>query len=113
MAFLEKNFRRFVNWFKKGRNVALEVEYRTKDPKITKDGVTIVKNLRHEDSRIEMGVALMRELAHNTNEYCGDGTTTSTILANSIYSKGLKVIEAGFNPIQVKRGMEIAKNEII
>ena len=55
----------------------------------------------------------MRELAHNTNEYCGDGTTTATILAHSIYSKGLKIIEAGYNPVEVKRGMEIAKGEII
>lgn len=55
----------------------------------------------------------MRELAHNTNEYCGDGTTTATILAHSIYSKGLKIIEAGYNPVEVKRGMEIAKDEII
>lgn len=91
----------------------MELEYRTSDPKITKDGVTIIKNLRHSDSKIEMGIALMRELAHTTNEYCGDGTTTSAVLANSIFSRGLKVVESGYNPMEVKKGIELAKKEVV
>ena len=60
-----------------------------------------------------MGVALMRQVAHNANQFCGDGTTTATILTHSIYKNGLKLIEAGYNPISVKRGIDKAKQEIL
>lgn len=55
----------------------------------------------------------MREASHTTNEYCGDGTTTVSILANSILEKGMKMLDAGYNPIDIKRGMELARDEII
>lgn len=90
----------------------MEVEYKAQ-PKITKDGVTIIKNIREPDQKKEVGVSLMRQASHNTNEYCGDGTTTVSILANAILEKGLKMIEAGYNPIEVKRGIEVARDEII
>ena len=80
---------------------------------MTKDGVTVVKNIRVKDPKLELGVALMRQVAHNANEFCGDGTTTATVLAHGIMEKGLKAIEAGYNPIDLKRGIDLAKREIV
>ena len=91
--------------------MAIEVEGRM--PKITKDGVTIVKNISREDALEEMGCAMLRKAAHNTNVYCGDGTTTSTVIAASIFHKGQRLIAAGGNPIRIKKGMEMARDHVL
>ena len=82
-------------------------------PKITKDGVTVVKNIRVLSQTQEIGVALMREIADTTNRYCGDGTTTSTVIAHYTFKEGLKLVSAGYNPIIMKRGLEKARKEIL
>lgn len=82
-------------------------------PKITKDGVTIVKNIARADALEELGCAMLRKAAHNTNVYCGDGTTTSTILAASIFHKGQRLVAAGGNPIRIKKGLEAARDYVL
>ena len=91
--------------------MALEVEQKL--PKITKDGVTIVKSIMRRDALEEVCCAILRQSAHNTNEYCGDGTTTSTILACSLFKKGQRLLAAGGNPIRIKKGIEMARDHLI
>ena len=91
--------------------MAIEVE--DKLPKITKDGVTIVKNISRNDALEEICCSILRQSAHNTNEYCGDGTTTSTIIACSIFKKGQKLLVTGGNPIRIKKGIELARDHVI
>ncbi len=87
-----------------GRNVVLEKSFGS--PTVTKDGVTVAKEIELEDSYENMGAQMVKEVASKTSDVAGDGTTTATILAESIFDEGLKNITAGANPMQVKRGIE-------
>ena len=90
----------------KGRNVILSRSYGA--PHITKDGVTVAKEIELENEFENMGAQLVREVASKTNEDAGDGTTTATVLAQSIINVGLKNITSGANPMEVKRGIDKA-----
>ena len=95
----------------RGRNVLIQKAYGA--PHITKDGVSVAREIELEDSLENMGVQLVKEVAANTADEAGDGTTTATVLAHSIFKEGLRNITAGANPIEVKRGMDKASKEII
>jgi len=94
-----------------GRNVVLEKSFGS--PVVTKDGVTVAKEIELEDSYENMGAQMVKEVASKTSSVAGDGTTTATILAESIFEEGLKNITAGANPMQVKRGIEKAVEAIV
>ncbi len=94
-----------------GRNVVLEKSYGS--PTVTKDGVTVAKEIELEDACENMGAQMVREVASKTSSVAGDGTTTATILAESIFREGLKNITAGANPMQVKRGIDKAVDAIV
>jgi len=94
-----------------GRNVILEKSFGS--PTVTKDGVTVAKEIELEDSYENMGAQMVKEVASKTSTVAGDGTTTATILAESIFDEGLKNITAGANPMQVKRGIDKAINAIV
>src|SRR3989475_5085269 len=87
----------------KGRNVVLEKKWGS--PTITKDGVTVAKEIELEDPYENMGAQLVREVASKTSDVAGDGTTTATILAESIYREGLRNVTAGANPTSLQRGI--------
>ena len=90
----------------KGRNVLIEKAYGA--PVITKDGVTVAKEIELEDKFENMGAQLVREVAAKTNDAAGDGTTTATVLAQAIYREGVKLVAAGRNPMPIKRGIDKA-----
>jgi chaperonin GroEL len=90
----------------KGRNVILEKSYGA--PRITKDGVTVAKEIELEDKFENMGAQMVREVASKTNDTAGDGTTTATVLAHAIVKEGAKSVAAGMNPMDLKRGIDIA-----
>src|SRR6188474_1736345 len=90
----------------KGRNVVLEKKFG--GPTITKDGVTVAKEIELRDPLENMGAQMVREVASKTSDTAGDGTTTATILAQAIYRQGIKAITAGANPMAVKRGIDRA-----
>jgi len=92
----------------KGRNVCLQKAFGS--PLVTKDGVSVAKEIEVEDPWENMGVRLVREAASKTSDDAGDGTTTATVLARFMYQEGLKLVEAGFAPIPIKRGMDKAFN---
>jgi chaperonin GroEL len=94
-----------------GRNVVLEKSFGS--PTVTKDGVTVAKEIELEDSYENLGAQMVKEVASKTSTVAGDGTTTATILAESIFNEGLKNITAGANPMQVKRGIDKAVEKII
>lgn len=94
-----------------GRNVILEKSYGS--PTVTKDGVTVAKEIELEDSYENMGAQMVKEVASKTSSVAGDGTTTATILAESIFEEGLKNITAGANAMQVKRGIDMAVERIV
>ena len=94
-----------------GRNVVLEKSFGS--PAVTKDGVTVAKEIELEDSYENMGAQMVKEVASKTSSVAGDGTTTATILAESIFDEGLKNITAGANAMQVKRGIEKAVEQIV
>ena len=94
-----------------GRNVILEKSFGS--PTVTKDGVTVAKEIELEDTYENMGAQMVKEVASKTSTVAGDGTTTATILAESIYVEGLKNITAGANPMQVKRGIDKAVDAIV
>ena len=94
-----------------GRNVVLEKSFGS--PTVTKDGVSVAKEIELEDSYENMGAQMVKEVASKTSSVAGDGTTTATILAESIFLEGLKNITAGANPMQVKRGIEAAVEAIV
>ncbi|GET93273.1 chaperonin HSP60, mitochondrial precursor [Leishmania tarentolae] len=94
----------------KGRNVIIEQAYGA--PKITKDGVTVAKAIEFKDRFENMGAQLVRQVCNQTNDLAGDGTTTSAVLVDSIFSEGLKCIAQGTNPIDMKRGMDVAVNYV-
>eukprot|EP00490_Sorites_sp_Unknown_P025691 CAMPEP_0114659628 /NCGR_PEP_ID=MMETSP0191-20121206/18236_1 /TAXON_ID=126664 /ORGANISM="Sorites sp." /LENGTH=571 /DNA_ID=CAMNT_0001885437 /DNA_START=37 /DNA_END=1752 /DNA_ORIENTATION=- len=95
----------------KGRNVAIEVSYGP--PKITKDGVTVAKNIEFEDKYENLGAQLVRHVASKTNDEAGDGTTTATVLARAIFGEGCKSVAAGLNPMDIKRGIDKAVSKVI
>jgi len=95
----------------KGRNVVLDKGYGS--PIITKDGVTVAKEIELEDKFENIGAELVKEVASKTNDVSGDGTTTATILAQSIISEGLKNVTAGSNPIGLKRGIELGVEAVV
>src|SRR5437667_10733400 len=94
-----------------GRNVILDKKYGS--PTITKDGVTVAKEIELEDPKENMGAQLVREVASKTSEVAGDGTTTATVLAQAIYREGVKAVTAGANPMDLKRGIEKAVEKAI
>ena len=90
----------------KGRNVVLDKKFGS--PTITKDGVTVAKEIELKDSLENMGAQMVREVASKTSDIAGDGTTTATVLAQAIYREGAKNVTAGANPMEVKKGIEAA-----
>src|SRR3990167_4035745 len=94
----------------KGRNVVIDKSYGA--PQITKDGVTVAKEIELEDKHENMGAQMVKEVANKTADKAGDGTTTATVLAEAIYSEGLRNVTAGANPISLKKGIEKAVKEI-
>ena len=95
----------------KGRNVAVDRKFGS--PTITHDGVSVAKEIELEDPFENMGAQLLKEAAQETNDIAGDGTTTSTVLAHAIVNEGLKALEAGYNPMLLKRGIELATETIV
>ena len=95
----------------KGRNVVIEKKFG--GPTITKDGVTVAKEVELKDSLENMGAQLVREVASKTSDVAGDGTTTATILAQVIFREGVKSVAAGANPMALKRGIETATSAIV
>jgi len=95
----------------KGRNVAVDRKFGS--PTITHDGVSVAKEIELEDPFENMGAQLLKEAASKTNDIAGDGTTTSTVLAHAIVNEGLKALEAGYNPMLLKRGIEQATDTVV
>jgi chaperonin GroEL len=95
----------------KGRNVVLDKSFGA--PRITKDGVTVAKEIELEDKFENMGAQMVREVAQKTNDVAGDGTTTATVLAASIVKEGAKSVAAGMNPMDLKRGIDIAVAAVV
>src|SRR5579871_3222306 len=95
----------------KGRNVVIEKSYGA--PVVTKDGVTVAKEIELFDKFENMGAQMVREVASRTSDKAGDGTTTATVLAQAIYTGGLKLVEAGHNPMDIKRGIDAAVAKIV
>src|SRR6187551_791026 len=95
----------------KGRNVILEKSFGA--PRSTKDGVTVAKEIELEDKFENMGAQMLREVASKTNDTAGDGTTTATLLAQAIVREGLKSVAAGMNPMDLKRGIDLAVDAVV
>jgi len=95
----------------KGRNVILEKKFGA--PTVTKDGVSVAKEIELEDAVENMGAQMVREVASKTSDIAGDGTTTATVLAQAIYREGLKNVTAGANPMDLKRGIDLAVKKIV
>jgi chaperonin GroEL len=95
----------------KGRNVVIDKSFGS--PRITKDGVTVAKEIELSDKFENMGAQMVKEVASKTNDIAGDGTTTATVLAQSIVREGMKSVAAGMNPMDLKRGIDIAVTKII
>ncbi|MFG1349406.1 chaperonin GroEL [Xanthobacter autotrophicus] len=95
----------------KGRNVVIEKSYGA--PRITKDGVSVAKEIELEDRFENLGAQLVREVASKTNDLAGDGTTTATVLAQAIVREGAKAVAAGMNPMDLKRGIDLAVDAIV
>src|SRR5690242_1184695 len=94
-----------------GRNVILDKKFGS--PTVTKDGVTVAKEIELEDPYENMGAQLVREVASKTSDLAGDGTTTATVLAEAIYRQGLKHVTAGANPTQIQRGIQKAVEALV
>ena len=95
----------------KGRNVVVEKQFGA--PNVTKDGVSVAKEIELEDRLENVGAQMVKEVASKTSDVAGDGTTTATVLAQSIISEGLKNVTAGANPMEIKRGIDLAKNRVV
>ncbi|WP_420003526.1 chaperonin GroEL [Arenibacterium sp. LLYu02] len=95
----------------KGRNVVLEKSFGA--PRITKDGVSVAKEIELEDKFENMGAQMVKEVASRTNDEAGDGTTTATVLAQAIVAEGLKQVAAGLNPMDLKRGIDLATAKVV
>ncbi len=95
----------------KGRNVVLDKSYGA--PRITKDGVTVAKEIELSDKFENMGAQMLREVASKTSDLAGDGTTTATVLAQAIVREGVKSVAAGLNPMDLKRGIDLAVEAVV
>ena len=95
----------------KGRNVVLEKSFGA--PRITKDGVSVAKEIELEDKFENMGAQMVKEVASRTNDEAGDGTTTATVLAQAIVREGMKAVAAGMNPMDLKRGIDLATTKVV
>jgi len=95
----------------KGRNVVLNKKFGS--PTITKDGVTVAKEIELPDSLENMGAQMVREVASKTSDVAGDGTTTATVLAQAIFREGVKTVAAGANPMALKRGIDKAVEAVV
>src|SRR5580704_7949106 len=95
----------------KGRNVVIEKKFG--GPSITKDGVTVAKEIELKDALENVGAQLVREVASKTSDVAGDGTTTATILAQAIYREGVRALASGANPMAIKRGIEKAVELVV
>jgi chaperonin GroEL len=95
----------------KGRNVVLDKSYGA--PRITKDGVTVAKEIELKDKYENMGAQMLREVASKTHDIAGDGTTTATVLAQAIVREGMKSVSAGINPMDLKRGIDVAVGKVV
>src|SRR5688500_5706584 len=95
----------------KGRNLVIEKSLGA--PRTTKDGVTVAKEIELEDKFENMGAQMVREVASKTNDLAGDGTTTATVLAQAIVKEGVKSVAAGMNPMDLKRGIDIAVDAVV
>ncbi|MFM7738112.1 MAG: chaperonin GroEL, partial [Planctomycetota bacterium] len=95
----------------RGRNVVIQKSFGS--PTVTKDGVTVAKEIELEDKYENMGAQMVKEVASKTSDIAGDGTTTATVMAEAIYNEGLKAVVAGVNPMLMKRGMDKAVADII
>src|SRR6516162_9535384 len=95
----------------KGRNVILQKSFGS--PTVTKDGVTVAKEIELEDKYENMGARMVREVASKTSDVAGDGTTTATVLAEAIFNEGLRAVVSGVNPMLMKRGMDRAVDDIV
>src|SRR6056297_1247418 len=95
----------------KGRNVVIEKKFG--GPQITKDGVTVAKEIELSDAFENVGAQMVKEVASKTNDDAGDGTTTATVLAQSMVTVGLKNVTAGANPMNLKRGIDKAVSEVV
>src|SRR6202158_4341564 len=95
----------------RGRNVLLDKSFGA--PRITKDGVTVAKEIELADKFENMGAQMLREVAQKTNDTAGDGTTTATVLAQAIVREGVKAVAAGLNPMDLKRGIDIAVQAVV
>src|SRR5258706_13158923 len=95
----------------KGRNVVIEKSWGA--PNVTKDGVTVAKEIQLEDKFENMGAQMVKEVASKTSDVAGDGTTTATVLARAIFREGAKMVAAGHNPMEIKRGIDAAVGAIV
>src|SRR5579885_3799652 len=95
----------------KGRNVALGKKWGA--PSVINDGVTIAKEIELPDPVENLGVQLLKQAATKTNDVAGDGTTTATVLAQAIVNEGIKLVAAGMNPMDIKRGIDLAVTEVV
>src|ERR1700743_1324630 len=95
----------------KGRNVVIEKSFGS--PTVTKDGVTVAKEIELENRFENMGAQMVREVASKTSDVAGDGTTTATVLAQAIYREGSKLVAAGHNPMEIKRGIDKAVEAVV
>src|ERR1700709_2504068 len=95
----------------RGRNVVIEKSWGA--PTVTKDGVTVAKEIELENKFENMGAQMVKEVASKTSDNAGDGTTTATVLAQAIYREGSKLVAAGHNPMDIKRGIDIAVTALI
>src|SRR6056297_4113653 len=95
----------------KGRNVVLDKGFGA--PTITKDGVTVAKEIELKDKQENIGAEMIKEVATKANDSAGDGTTTATVLAQSMISEGLKLVSAGVNPIEIREGIEKKVSQVV
>ena len=95
----------------KGRNVVLDKSFGA--PRVTKDGVTVAKEIELEDKFENMGAQMLKEVASKTSDVAGDGTTTATVLAQAIVKEGAKSVVAGANPMDLKRGIDLAVHAVV
>src|SRR5437870_10930074 len=95
----------------RGRNVVLEKSWGA--PTVTKDGVTVAKEIELEDKFANLGAQMVKEVASKTSDIAGDGTTTATVLAQAIFREGAKMVASGHNPMEIKRGIDKAVGKIV